>query len=102
MRETETCFNTHLSLFPFSHSLSDGLLATIGLQSNTDLLVIYLSQGNINVVFDRNSNGINPALILVSSATYHDSLLHHLQVVFSNGQIKMSVDGMDRKLTEGI
>lgn len=74
----------------------------MGLQANTDLLILYLTQGHVGVTFIRDSSGLNPGVTLTSSSLYNDTLLHHVQVVFSSGQFKLIVDGQDRQLMEGI
>lgn len=96
--KVENCFTKFHNPSPFS--ISNGLLATIGgTQPNTDLLVVYLTDGRVGVNLTPDSNGLSPGSTLITSSAYNDTLLHQCQVIFSSGQLRLSVDGSDRQLT---
>ena len=65
-----------------------------------DYLVIYLSNSEVTVTLNPNGNNLIGATIRTNSL-YSDSLLHQLRVVFNEGRLSMTVDGIERVSTEG-
>ena len=63
-------------------------------------LVIYLSNSEVTVTLNPNGNNLIGTTIRTNSL-YSDSLLHQLRVVFNEGRLSMTVDGIERVSTEG-